>query len=333
MSRKNHNNTRYEIPSAVKDFFKCKKKDVSRDFAYSSKKEITEVYYKRLIVTDLPQVIDMLVFHGMQDDVKALKPYIYARITSDRSAHEDKKKIIKYDNKKFIKYFNEFLDDDDEEIENIDLFPIVIADICREFAAQEAADKQEGDNVYYDVSDLMDLSTKILKKKMKKMGKEGIDKDLAFDCLSVIPCSRVLKRGALYRLRQLMQVMYSHANTDEKVDFPTVMKYVVTSDYYPALIAYLLLEKKQDYVDYTDKQKDFFNTVTDWCINTMESMEKEEIREILKVYFDNRKKDKANNKDANRRYFLSSIPENEFPKITRVIAKMKDVDSSIEEFL
>ena len=133
-------------------------------------------------------------------------------------------------------------------------------------------------------------------------------------------------------MRFLMQVIYTHAKTEE-ISFEAIMKYVVTANYYPALIAYLLLERKSEFVNMDDKQKEFFNKVTDWSFNCMEEMEKTEIRQILESYFNARKRDKKNNKDSNRRFFLGSLPENEFPNITKVLAKMKNDDSTIEEFL
>ncbi len=313
----NKQNKGFRIPEDVKLFASLTEKKYMKKYAddYSSKKEKRKAYYEMLI-GELPEVIKLLVYYSQVKEVQEIKHDIYERLFD----------------KKLIKKITKLIDDDMDEIENILLFPIVIYDVIKEAAIQHAKEKAEDPEAKdFDLSDLISLSNKILRKKMKKLEKNGISKELAFDCLSVVPSTKVLEKG-IYRMRILMNVLYTHAKTEE-VKIEPIMKYVVTSNYYSVIIAYLLLERKSEYVNLDDKQKEFFNKVTDWVFNTMEEMDKNEIKQILVSYFNTRKSDKAKNKDSNRRFFLSSLPENEFPNITKVIAKLKDVDSSIEEFL
>jgi len=313
----NKQNKGFRIPEDVKLFASLTEKKYMKKYAddYSSKKEKRKAYYEMLI-GELPEVIKLLVYYSQVKEVQEIKHDIYERLFD----------------KKLIKKITKLVDEDMDEIENILLFPIVIYDVIKEAAIQHAKEKAEDPEAKdFDLSDLISLSNKILRKKMKKLEKNGISKELAFDCLSVVPSTKVLEKG-IYRMRILMNVLYTHAKTEE-IKIEPIMKYVVTSNYYSVIIAYLLLERKSEYVNLDDKQKEFFNKVTDWVFNTMEEMDKNEIKQILVSYFNTRKSDKAKNKDSNRRFFLSSLPENEFPNITKVIAKLKDVDSSIEEFL
>ena len=313
----NKQNKGFRIPEDVKLFASLTEKKYMKKYAddYSSKKEKRKAYYEMLI-GELPEVIKLLVYYSQVKEVQEIKHDIYERLFD----------------KKLINKITQLVDEDMDEIENILLFPIVIYDVIKEAAIQHAKEKAEDPEAKdFDLSDLISLSNKILRKKMKKLEKNGISKELAFDCLSVVPSTKVLEKG-IYRMRILMNVLYTHAKTEE-IKIEPIMKYVVTSNYYSVIIAYLLLERKSEYVNLDDKQKEFFNKVTDWVFNTMEEMDKNEIKQILVSYFNTRKSDKAKNKDSNRRFFLSSLPENEFPNITKVIAKLKDVDSSIEEFL
>lgn len=313
----NKQNKGFRIPEDVKLFASLTEKKYMKKYAddYSSKKEKRKAYYEMLI-GELPEVIKLLVYYSQVKEVQEIKHDIYERLFD----------------KKLIKKITKIVDEDMDEVENILLFPIVIYDVIKEAAIQHAKEKAEDPEAKdFDLSDLISLSNKILRKKMKKLEKNGISKELAFDCLSVVPSTKVLEKG-IYRMRILMNVLYTHAKTEE-IKIEPIMKYVVTSNYYSVIIAYLLLERKSEYVNLDDKQKEFFNKVTDWVFNTMEEMDKNEIKQILVSYFNTRKSDKTKNKDSNRRFFLSSLPENEFPNITKVIAKLKDVDSSIEEFL
>lgn len=314
----NNQKREFKIPDDVKTFASLTEKKYRKKYAdeYEDKKDQKKGYYEMLI-GELPEVIKLLVNYSHIPQVMELKSDIYERLFD--------KKLIKKITKRIDK-------EGTDEIENSELLPIIIYDVIKEASAQHAKEKEEdADAKPFDLSDLVSLSNLILRKKMKKLEKAGVSRELAFDCLSVVPTSKVLDKGK-YRMRYLMQVIYTHAKTEE-IDFGTLMKYVVTQNYYQALIVYLLLERKSEYVNMDDKQKDFFNKVSDWVFNTLEEMDKMDIRETLLAYFNARKADKKNNKDSNRRFFIGTLPENDFPNITKVIAKIKDSDSSIEEFL
>ena len=167
---------------------------------------------------------------------------------------------------------------------------------------------------------------------MKKLKKAGVPETVAFDALSVIPTSRALEKSQTYRIRTLFRVLYEHAK-NEDFSIEPIMKLVIKSDYHAAVITFLLLEKKEIYVNYTDKQKEFFNKVTDWCFNTLEDFPKETINSVLRTYIKTRQNDKAQNRDSNRRFFLSSLPEDQFPKIVKVMNKIIEQDETVKEFL
>lgn len=301
------------------DFSKLTKKKFKKKYAddYMSKKDQKSAYYA-MLAGELPEVLKLLTMYSNVEEVKDIKGACYERIADP----------------KFVKYLSKVVDKDPEEIKNIEYMPIIILDMIKIADAQTKAEKEEDpdDKSSFDLSGLVGLSKIIIKKKMKKMVKAGVPADLAFDVLSILPTNRLLGQHQMYRLKQLMQVLYTYSKTVD-IDFGTIMKYTVSTEYYPALIAYLLLERKSEFVDLDDKQKAFFNKVTEWCLNTMNDLEKEEIREIFKTYFNTRKRDKSQNKDSNRRYFLSSIPADEFPEVVKVLNKMKDADSTIEEFM
>jgi hypothetical protein len=65
----------------------------------------------------------------------------------------------------------------------------------------------------------------------------------------------------------------------------------------------------------------------------MEKLSKDELESVIKTYVAGRKKDEANGKDGNRRYTLSSLSEQEYPKINKMITKMIADDDSIKKYL
>ena len=315
---KGNQKNKFKISKDVMMFAKTGKKKYVKKYAdpYLKKKKQEKEYYDMLF-DNLPEVIYLLVRYPNVEEVKQIKKSLINRMFR----------------KKMVKKIAERLEAD-IEIKNIELLPLIIYDVLKNAATlHEEEKKTNPDAKPYDLSDLVNLSNQINSKKMKKLQKSGISAELAFDCLSVMPTSDLMKEHKGFHIRQLMNVVYTHASTEE-LNIQAIAKYVVTRKHYPLFITYLLLEKKSDYVNMDDKQKEFFNKVTTWIFNTMENdLDKVETREILLAYFKARKDDKKLNRDSNRRYFLGSLPEDEFPKTTAVINKLKNSDSSIEEFL
>lgn len=314
----NQTKNRFRIPEDVQIFAKLTMKKYKKKYGdpYATKKDNKKGYYHMLLDL-LPRTIDVLVKYSHIPDVKELKNDIYEKLFDPA----------------YIKLLKKELKEDIEYVENADLLPIIIYDVIMEAKRRHDEElKTNPEAPMYDMSDVIDLSSIINKKKLKKMKKSGVPESVAFDCLSVIPTSRVLEKSQVYRIRTLFRVLYEHAKTED-INIDAVMKLVIKSDYYPAVITFLLLEKKEIYVNYTDKQKEFFNKVTDWCFNTLEDMPKETIHSVLKAYINARRNDKKQNKDGNRRFFLSSLPEDQFGKITKVLNKILENDEDAKEFM
>ena len=99
------------------------------------------------------------------------------------------------------------------------------------------------------------------------------------------------------------------------------------------MIAFALQERKEKFQRFNDSQKAFFNDISSWVFDELEDMDKASIEQILKTYIKTRQKDKRDGKDGNRRYFISSLPEEMYGKICKVVEKIKNEDSEAEKFL
>ena len=185
----------------------------------------------------------------------------------------------------------------------------------------------------YDMSDLTELSYLILKKKMKKFEKAGISTSLAFDVLSIIPCKEALKSSHMYRIHALYDTLYEHAKTTQ-IDFDKLIDLAVDEDYHLACITFALLERKEKFSKLTDSQKTLYLAITNWCFNTMEKkLKKQEVYELINVYVRARIRDDKNGRDSNRRYSLSSLSEEDYPRIATVVKRIIADDDSVKKYL
>lgn len=316
-----NNNRRVKINSDAKDFAKASLKKYKKGCSdYDSKKEIKEGFNLYLIDL-LPGAIDFTVKYGFirQDEVQETKNAIYEKFVSDDYLGFIKqlKKEIKNGNK----------------IRNIKLLPIVIRSILKEAdKANKELLAQDPSAKIYDMSNLVELSKLILKKKLKKMEKRGIDVNMAFDVLSIIPDESCLRSSQNYRIYGMMDALYEHSRT-KTIPFETIMETIVSKEWYLVFCAFALLERKEKFGQLTDSQKQFYLSVTTWTFKTMESLSKDEIQNIVRVYVNGRKRDDANGKDGNRRYALQTLPEADYPKIKKVLNRMIADDESIKKYL
>ena len=49
----------------------------------------------------------------------------------------------------------------------------------------------------------------------------------------------------------------------------------------------------------------------------MEEMDRSGIESILKTYVETRKRDESNGRDGNRRYFIKSLPDSDYPRVRK----------------
>lgn len=321
MSKHNDNrNNKVQIHEDAREFSKLSFKKYKKKYGsdYDRKKDCQTGYF--LYLCDLlPRTIEFAVKYGYIDnpEIQETKNGIYSKIV-DEDFVKALKKEIKGGNK----------------IENIKWLPIIINDILHQTNRQNMQLLAEDPNAkLYDMSDLVELSQLILKKKLKKFNKAAIDNNLAFDILSVIPTDVVLNSSQNYRIATFMGVLYEHAKT-EAVPFKSIMEIIAGEEYYPIFIIFALLERKEKFGQLNDSQKALYLEITNWLFDIMENrLSKEQLNEVIKVYINARKRDDAKNIDTNRRYQLSSLVEADFPKITSIVKKFISNDSGVSKYL
>ena len=313
------------IPEEVEYFSKRKFKKFkkkNKDY-YDSKKELKEAYFSEILY-DVPKVIEFLLrfSHIQSDEVKEIKSRCYEQFSG------------KPESPAFIKYITKLVKaDGNEAIPNIEYFPIILHEIISDINRyNEEAKKENPEAEVFDASELYELSNVILKKKLKKAKKKGIDDAVAFDCLPVIPTEDAMKFSPYFRIKSVFEIMYLHAKT-KQIDFKKMMDLLLDGEYYDIVISFALQERKEKFQKFNEQQKSFFNDISEWVFNELEDMDKKTIENIIQTYIKTRKRDAEQNKDGNRRYFISSLPETSYPKICKAVERIKNSDETAEKYL
>lgn len=317
----NGNNGGVRIHEDALDFAKITFKKYKKKYAddYDSKKEVKAGYYMSLVDL-LPMTIEFVVKYGYikQEEVQETKDEIFSKLSEEG----------------FVKFLKKLIKDG-EKIENIKMLPIVIKEIVMaadKYNTEKLAENPNSTEIV-DVSDLVELSQLIMKKKLKKFEKEGVDTALAFDILSVIPKDDVLTSSQNYRIHMLMDTLYEHAKS-KTVPFATIMDILVGEEFYPMFAVFALLERKEKFGTLTDAQKTLYLDISNWVFNAMEnSFSKDQLQEVVNTYIRSRRRDESQNKDGNRRYALSTLSETDYPRISSFIKKLIANDDTLKKYL
>lgn len=319
--RHGKNNNQTKINDQAKSFAKITYKKFKKDSWYDSKKETKEGFYSYLI-DHLPGALEFVVSSGYKNDpeVQEIKNKILEKL-----AGKDSEGFIKYLYKEVKK---------GHKIDNIKLMPIVIKEIIQQATKKNEEMRAENPECkIYDMSNLTELSILILKKKIKKLKKKGVEPKLAFDILSVLPTDNVLKYSQLYRIKSLYDTLYLHARNGEEVDHDTIIKTLIGDKYEKAIIVFNLLERKERFAKMNDNEKALYLKISTWTFDKLESSSKEDIKTCLDTYIKRRKADEGNNKDSARRYPLATLSDQDYPKTKKIIDDIIANNDDVKKYL
>lgn len=298
-----------------KRFWKKNKKECG----WESKKEAKKVYFNALM-DKFPSAMYWMLREGHKQDEtsKTMAQGILDKFADQWFCERLLKKLSKGK-----------LSEKLSEIRNIQYLPIYLREIIRATSVEnEKGDPKDAVPLdpYYNLISL------ILDKKVKKMVKDGISEQLAFNLRCVIPCDEILNFSSNYRVYTFFDMLYD-ASKENDIPFGTIMKSMIPRDQWNKFILFALLERKEKYGSLNDNQKKFYMDVTNWLFNTMENMDRDEIDEILGMYINERRRMDQRGKDSNRRYSLTTLGETEYPHIVASVKAMLLNDSSIEKYL
>lgn len=322
-AQKKHRGIR--IPENVKEFTKMNFKEFKKENKeyHSSKKKLKKLYFYDMLYL-LSDTIDFLLRykHIQSEEIQKIKSRAYSQLAG------------KDDSTDFIKFITKVVKEEGiESVENIEYFPIILSEIITDInKANASAKSADPEAAQFDATEFYELNYLILKKKLKKAAKKGIDEDVALDVLCVIPTNDAMKYSKYFRAKSVLEILYSHA-AKKNIDFKKIVKLLIDKEYYDIFISYALQERKEKVQKFNEKQKSFFNDVTTWVFEELEDMDSSTIRSILENYIKTRRQDDMAGKDGNRRYFLSSLPEDDFPNICKIVEQLKNKNSENEKYL
>ena len=175
---------------------------------------------------------------------------------------------------------------------------------------------------------------KILKKEIKELSKiVDIPKELAYELLVALPTSSMVSRKNIIGIyvNRINRKLYiaeqkGYEGIDRLKTIRQIYKYLFGGTEHMGEIAIsILLERRSE----NDKSTtNVFSLLTVFALDTLEKLDKEELRECLTRYAERRK----NEREGERRIRLSSgISPADYPRITKAIKKISKKNEELKD--
>lgn len=181
-------------------------------------------------------------------------------------------------------------------------------------------------NAYYEIIDIL------LKKSANKLAKKlDLDVELIKELLVIAPSAEYIKddKSVGFASQKMLRKLYVLAK-DKNLGIAEIttsqiknfFKRVFGAKLLDLIAINVLLEKKEYIKGYNENQLFIWNRMTDFALETIEKQDKKHIAELLKYYAERRRSDDRNKRDSARRIVLTTIPDDIYPKIHKVVNKM-----------
>lgn len=181
---------------------------------------------------------------------------------------------------------------------------------------------------YYEIID------KLLRKQAKKLAKDlDLDESVIKEVLVIAPNKDYIsseKYVGLYSQKMLrkLYVLAGQEGTELGLATTKQVKKLFTKIFGKNLLdviaVHILLEKKEYIAKYSEPQIAVWNLFTRFALETIEAQEKDHIKELIKYFTSRRRSDENRQNDAARRISLIGLPEEEYPRICKIVNKIKD---------
>lgn len=191
------------------------------------------------------------------------------------------------------------------------------------------------------------IMVKLIEKPVKKISKEtSLNAAQALKIVSNIPSKRIV-RNAKYvkRYVQTIENNLFYLVTDEKDPLDVeafgtstirfIVKTLMEKEFQEEVVLSICLDKKSIIENFTEGQFKIWNTFSDYALEYMENMNKEDLVDLLIRYCKEREHDYKEHRDTIRRFNFKELPKEDYKKIYKACKFLikNDENGKFEKYL
>lgn len=327
--RNNNNNPQRKKPvrpDEVLDFMDLNYSDYKKEWKKELGKKETKRRYLEEVVELIPYASDYVFNSGYLESEAEVGEHLATMLSSEKTINA----VIKE------------CKDDDYYKASLNTLPYFIRAMLIDMKDKaEGVTEEDADALTAVREALIKLINIITEKRINKLEKKGLDRGIALDLSAILVKSGPDRdKIKFYQISEAMRSLYEYAEKEpdliapgKPMDFIDLMAALVGKDNLPMVIQFALNERADRKTSMTDKQKAYWDHITQTVFSAIEEYDKDVIDAILTNYIDNRKRDYQNGKDSPRRFHIIDLPEAEFPKTVKRVRKLITDDESNKQYL
>lgn len=231
-----------------------------------------------------------------------------------------------------------------DQYHNMIFMPYIIMNTLMYYKRDDLDEDEKETAEQLDTDSLVSFCEKILKKRIKRYKKVGLDNGEAFQMATAIPTSKLFKNGNRSWYRRLINQMYDLAR-DNEVNVETIMrgamkvdkkKYINKKDFLQGFFSEFIMQKSSNKTaKFTENQKRLHEDLTDKALVYLNSLKPKKLREILKGYIHRRKDAEKHNKDGKRviKFTEHANSNSPYDTIKKVVQGLIEDNSENELYL
>lgn len=226
---------------------------------------------------------------------------------------------------------------------NMIFLPHMIMTTIAYYESEGISDEEKKIAESLDKESLAEFCEKILKKKIKRYKKMGLDDSIAFQLAATVPTAKLFKNNRKW-YKRLIQQMYDMAAVCE-VDIDAVLKAITKidkdkvisrKDFLEGFFSEFILQRSTNKNhSFTDTQKDLHEGLIERALVYLDGLKSRKLKDILKQYIKRRKTAEEYKNDTKRviKFIDHANSNSAYTNIKAVVQELVADNSSNELYL
>lgn len=311
---------------AKKNNVRIKGKGLSKSERKHAKKRLDRMYAENAI-------------NGLNKAVKIL------------AEHPDAKKIDKVkegvdniiSNPDVMKRVAKLYSKNPESYTNMIFLPNMIMSTIAYYSSDSITDEEKEIAQSLDKEALAEFCEKILKSKIKRYKKMGLEDEVAFQLAAVVPTAKLFKNNRTW-YKKLIQQMYDMATVSE-IDVDLILKAIIKidkdkqinkKDFLEGFFSEFILQRSTNKsLKFTENQKDLHETLIERTLIYLDNLKGRKLKDILKQYIKRRKRAEEYKNDTKRviKFIDHANSNSSYTNIKSVVQELIADNSTNELYL
>jgi len=211
-------------------------------------------------------------------------------------------------NSDVMKRVAKLYDKNPDQYTNMIFLPNMIMNTIAYYSSDAISEEEKEIAESLNKEELAVFCEKILKKKIKRYKKMGLDDEVAFQLAVAVPTAKLFKNNRKW-YKRLIQCMYDMAVVSD-IDVDTILKAVISidkdkeiskKDFLEGFFSEFILQRSTNKNhSFTDNQKDLHDSLIEKTLIYLDNLKSRRLKDILKQYIKRRKTAEEYKNDTKR---------------------------------